>query len=308
MMFHLGRRIVVTAAQLTVSVIALASVAQAASPVTVPDTRVFPESISVTSDGTLLIAGSEKGVIYKASPGAATAEPWISREQAGFEGFLLGIYADEPHGVFYVCADVVGPPRQAAFKSFDLKTGALKTTYRFPDGGLCNDFITAADGTVYATDTELGRIIRLKPGATEPDVWANDPGLVGIDGIAFAGGQLYFNNVRKNLLQRIDINPDGSSGAITTLQLSGELSGPDGMRVGPGNVLLTTENRSGNLTQAKIEGDKATLTVIKGGFGQLTAIGVVGNIAWVAESRFALRNDPNNKDPGPWVITPVTLP
>jgi sugar lactone lactonase YvrE len=307
MAYHTGRRIVF-ASQLIISVIALASVAQAASPVTVTDTRVFPESISVTSDGTLLIAGSEKGIIYKASPGATTAQAWISREQAGFEGFLLGIYADEPHGVFYVCADVVGPPRQAAFKSFDLKTGALKATYRFPDGGLCNDFITAADGTVYATDTELGRIIRLKPGATAPDVWANDPELAGIDGIAFAGGKLYFNNVRKNLLQRIDINADGSSGKITTLQLSGELSGPDGMRVGPGNVLLITENKTGNLTQAKIEGDKAALSVIKGGFGQLTAIGVVGNIAWVAESKFALRNDPNNKDPGPWVITPVTLP
>jgi sugar lactone lactonase YvrE len=308
MTHHVGRRLAFTVAPLVTSVIALAAIAEAASPVTVADTRVFPESISVTSDGTLLIAGSEKGIIYKASPGAAAAQPWISREQAGFEGFLLWIYADEPHGVFYVCSDVIGPPRQAAFTSFDLKTGAKKATYRFPDGGLCNDFITAADGTVYATDTELGRIIRLKPGATAPDVWASDPGLVGIDGIAFAGGKLYFNNVRKNLLQRIEINADGSSGAVTTLQLSAELSGPDGMRVGPGNVLLITENRTGKLTQAKVEGDKATLATIKDGFGQLTAIGVVGNIAWVAESKFALRNDPNNKDPGPWLITPVTLP
>ena len=52
----------------------------------------------------------------------------------------------------------------------------------------------------------------------------------------------------------------------------------------------------------------STSTTIKDGFGQLTAIAVVGNIAWVAESKFALRNDPNNKDPGPWNITAVTLP
>ena len=132
MAFHFGRRIVVTAAQLAISVIALASGAEAASPVTVPDTRVFPESITVTSDGTLLIAGSEKGIIYKAAPGATVAQPWISREQAGFEGFLLGIYTDEPHGVFYVCSDVVGPPRQAAFTSFDLKTGAKKAIFFLP--------------------------------------------------------------------------------------------------------------------------------------------------------------------------------
>jgi hypothetical protein len=35
---------------------------------------------------------------------------------------------------------------------------------------------------------------------------------------------------------------------------------------------------------------------------------VVGDVAWVAESKFALRTDPNNKDPGPWMIFPVTLP
>ena len=154
----------------------------------------------------------------------------------------------------------------------------------------------------------MGRIIRLKPGATDPDVWLADPALTGVDGIAFAGGKLYINNVAKNLLQRIDVNSDGSAGAVTTLQLSAPLSGPDGMRVGPGDVLLIAENKAGSLIQAKVEGDKATLTTIKGGFGQLTAVGMVGNIAWVTESRFALRNDPNNKDPGPWVITPVTLP
>src|SRR5215470_3403776 len=179
MAHHVDHRVALTVAQLAISFIALGSVAEAASPVTVADTRVFPESISVTSDGTLLIAGSEKGIVYKAAPGATAAQPWISREQAGFEGFLLGIYADEPHGVFYVCSDIVGPPRKAAFTSFDLKTGAKKATYAFPDGGLCNDFITAADGTVYATDTEFGRIIRLKPGAAAPDVWASDPALAG---------------------------------------------------------------------------------------------------------------------------------
>ena len=220
----------------------------------------------------------------------------------------MGIYADEPHGVLYVCSDILGPPRQAAFKSFDLETRALKATYRFPDGGLCNDFVAAADGTLYATDTAMGRIIRLKPGATGPDVWLADSALTGVDGIAFAGGKLYINNVAKNLLRRIDINSDGSAGAVTTLQLSASLSGPDGMRVGPGDVLLIAENKAGSLTQAKVDGDKATLTTIKSGFGQLTAVGMVGNIAWVTESRFALRNDPNNKDPGPWVITPVTLP
>jgi hypothetical protein len=62
MVHDICRKAVSTAMQLAISAVALASAAQAASPVNVADTRVFPESISVTSDGTLLIAGSEKGI------------------------------------------------------------------------------------------------------------------------------------------------------------------------------------------------------------------------------------------------------
>jgi hypothetical protein len=45
----------------------------------------------------------------------------------------------------------------------------------------------------------------------------------------------------------------------------------------------------------------------KDGFGQLTTTRVVGNIAWVAESKLHMRHDPNNKDPAPWVTMPVAL-
>jgi hypothetical protein len=79
------------------------------------------------------------------------------------------------------------------------------------------------------------------------------------------------------------------------------------MRVGPGEALLFTENRTGKLAEATIDGDKATLRVIKDGFGQQpTAVAVVGDIAWVAEAKLLLREDPN-KDPDPWLIVPVAL-
>jgi hypothetical protein len=59
---------------------------------------------------------------------------------------------------------------------------------------------------------------------------------------------------------------------------------------------------------AKIDGDKATLRVIKDGFKQQpTAVAVVGDIAWVAEAKLALRDDANNRDPGPWLVVPVPL-
>jgi hypothetical protein len=89
----------------------------------------------------------------------------VDFQGAGWSGGgpVLGIYAEEPYGVFYLCGDVSGPPRGAAFTAFDLKTGARKATSAFPDGGLCNDFITAAEGTAYAPDTALGRFIQRTP-------------------------------------------------------------------------------------------------------------------------------------------------
>jgi hypothetical protein len=80
-----ARKMISAAAWIALSAVAAATAVEAASPVTVKDTRVFPESITATSDGTLLISGLEKGIIYGAAPGATTAEAWITREHGSYE-------------------------------------------------------------------------------------------------------------------------------------------------------------------------------------------------------------------------------
>src|SRR5690242_4819270 len=110
--------------------------AMAQQVVTINDTRVFPESITSTTDGTLIIGSTEKGNVYKAAPGAKTAELWISKEQGKMES-LLGVFADEAHGTLYVCNSAAAPSTDTEAKAFDLKTGALKATYPFYGGGRC---------------------------------------------------------------------------------------------------------------------------------------------------------------------------
>jgi hypothetical protein len=63
MAYDIGREIASSAASWVISLTAFATIARAASPATISGTRVFPESVSATSDGTLLIAGSEKGIM-----------------------------------------------------------------------------------------------------------------------------------------------------------------------------------------------------------------------------------------------------
>jgi streptogramin lyase len=278
----------------------------------IDDTRVFPESLTSTADGSVIIGSLDHGTVYRAAPGAAKATPWIAAAPNGL-GRVLGVLADEHADTLWVCSDDPNPNGNAAdLRSFDLKTGKPKATYPFEGGGLCNDIAVARDGTTYATDTRGGRILTLKPGANALTVWASDPKWVGIDGVALLGdGNVLFNNVRQNQLVRVAVKPDGSAGAATLLELSQPIDGPDGMRTLPDGDIILTENRSGKIDIVQVAGDKAKIETIKDGFKFTpTAVTVVGNTAWVLEAKFVYRNDPalKDKDPGQFAATAVPLP
>ena len=140
------------------------------------------------------------------------AEPWIQASTAGLTN-VLGVLADDKTNTLWVCqnntggrggAPVVG---QTALRSFDLKSGAAKGTYPIPsNGGVCNDMAVAADGTVYATESFGNRVHRLRPGATELDVW--------VDGSAagrhrWHGAARRWRGVREHVLQRPALSHSG---------------------------------------------------------------------------------------------------
>jgi sugar lactone lactonase YvrE len=278
----------------------------------IDDKRVFPESLTSTADGTIIIGSMDHGTVYRAAPGAAKATPWIAARPNGL-GRVLGVFADNAANTLWLCTNDTDPKGTSAeLKAFDLKTAAPKASYPFPGGGLCNDIAVARDGTVYATDTRGGRILALKPGAAALAVWAADAKWVGIDGIALLNnGAVLFNNVRENQLVRVDVKPDGTAGAATLLALSQPIAGPDGMRTLPDGSIILAENRSGKIDIVNIDGDKANIETIKDGFRFTpTAVTVAGDTAWVLEAKFAYRNDPalKDKDPEPFGATAVQLP
>ena len=93
---------------------------------------------------------------------------------------------------------------------------------------------------VYVSDSFAGHILRLKPGAKEFDVWAQDarwdvPDKPQLDGTAILpDGAIYANLFEGDGLYRIPINADGSAGTITKLQTSRPLYHSDGLwRSGP---------------------------------------------------------------------------
>ena len=282
------------------------------SQIIIDDTRVFPESLTSTADGTVIIGSMEHGTIYHAAPGAAKATPWIAAAPNGLRR-VLGVFVNEAANTLWVCTNDPDPNgKDAELKAFDLKTAAPKGGYPFPGGGLCNDIAVARDGTTYATDTRGGRILALKPGATALAVWGADAKWVGVDGIAMlTNGAVLFNNVRENQLVRVDVKADGSAGAATLLTLSQPIAGPDGMRAQQDGSIILAENRSGKIDIVTVDEDKANIETIKDGFKYTpTAVTVAGDTAWVLEAKFAYRNDPalRDKDPEPFGATAVQLP
>lgn len=285
--------------------------ASAPMDVTVHEEKPFPESLSSTSDGTLYIGSIAKSAIFKAPKGAATAEVWIKPGTNGLQR-VLGVLADQKSNTLWVCSDKLQPNgAPSALKAFDLKTGAAKGSYDFPnDNALCNDIAIGTDGTAYATDTLANRIMRLKKGGSALDVWIKDDKLAGADGIAFGDNDtLYVNTVTTGHLFRIPINKDGSAGAITQIQPSQELSRPDGMRTLGKNEFLLIEG-AGRLDRVTISGDSAKIDVIKDGFNGPTAVTQTGKIAWVLEGKLNYMNDPKLKDqdPGPFKAYAVPIP
>src|SRR5205085_12164678 len=149
-----------------------------------------PESVTSTKNGTLYFGSLGQDSVYRAAPNATRAETWIMPKTSGLQT-VLGVFADEPAGVLWVCASASGGRGGApvvgetAMKAFNLKDASFKASYAFPGNGLCNDIAVAKDGTVYAADTIQARVLRLKKGASSLDVWAADPMLLaGADGLA----------------------------------------------------------------------------------------------------------------------------
>ncbi len=274
--------------------------------------RIFPESLDSGPDGALYIGSIGKGAIFRAAPGATKATMWIEKAPNKISA-VTGVVADAAHDILFVCStdlNRIGEP--VSLKTFDLKSGALKADYPFPEGkGLCNDVAIAGDGVAYVTDTSGAHVFRLKPGAAALELWSADPRFEGADGIAIGpSGSVIVNNVRSNLLYRIEVKADGSAGAISDLKTSRPLEGPDGMRPTGDGRLVFAENRGGKISVGTFDGDMLRMETLKEGLENPPGVTVVGHTIWYIEMKSKYRNDPafKDKDPGAFAATAIALP
>ena len=281
---------------------ALPLAAAAAPPETlnIPGEKIFPESLTSTTDGAVIIGSIGQKLIYRVKPGSADAEVWIP---AGTDRMnsIFGVFADNRSNTLYACSNLTGPPGatpavNATLFAFDLKSGSTRAHYVFPTGkGFCNDIAVDAHGNVYATDTNNMEIVRLEKGGSTLEVWAGngdfgkpqDHGV--LDGISVVGNRVYANTLLTSKLFTVPIEADGKAGAVAEVKLDHEISRPDGMRsFGKSDVLIVEGGNGGRLSRIALSGATGKATTLKEGYPDgPVSVTVVGTTAYVLEGQLA---------------------
>jgi glucose/arabinose dehydrogenase/mono/diheme cytochrome c family protein len=267
------------------------------SQLTVPGQRVFPESLTSTPDGRVIIGTITARTIFVVKPGESTAAPWIQPDNETSLG-VYGLLADTKSNTLWACFSSFpgshdsAPQAQSVLKSFDLKTGALKARYPLPTpGAFCNDIAVDSDGTAYISDTENMEVVRLVNGASQLQVWAGNGGFGTkggvLDGISVLGNRLFVNTLETNKVFTVPIESDGKAGAITEVQLSRGIENPDGMRsFGKESLLIVEGGGKGRLSRINISGNSGQLTTLKEGYPDgAVSVTVVGTTGYVLEGQ-----------------------
>src|SRR6204780_198888 len=278
------------ARRLAVCAALVAGFAQAASAadILIADAKSQPESLSVAPGGVLIVGSASTPFVYKVRSGSTSAEKFVDASSEGAGTFFFGMLADASTNTLWTCQLTPVPgktpvQRHTALRSFDLENGTPKIRWNLPgDNSTCNDFAIGPDRALYITDTTNNKIYKLPAGASAAQLFLEDRALFGIDGITFLNGTLYVNNFFSNNLYRIPVDAAGKAGQPVDIWMDQPGKGPDGMRAVNGKLLLA-ENGSGKISVITVNGDKASVTVIKEGLKTPTAVEPAGDIIWVAE-------------------------
>jgi hypothetical protein len=259
-----------------------------AADILIGDAKSQPESLAMAPGGVLIVGSMSSPFVYKVRPGSSTAEKFIDASAEGAGTFFLGMLVDASTNTLWTCQLTPVPnttpaQRHTTLRSFDVTTGTPKIRWNLPgDNSLCNDFTIGPDKALYITDTIPGRIFRLPAGASSAELYLEHITLRGVDGITFLDGTLYVNNVIYNKLYRIPVDANGKPGTPVDIWMDQPVKGPDGMRAANGKLLLA-ENGNGRISALIVNGDKASVTVIKDGLDTPTGVEPAGDTIWIAE-------------------------
>ncbi|MEO6918739.1 MAG: hypothetical protein ABI171_06920 [Collimonas sp.] len=286
---------------------ALAADATAALPTLTLPADWYPESLATGPDGSFYVGSWRQGAVARVRPDGSAPEILVKPGSNGLANGQ-GVLVDAAHKLLWICSGNWGytsvPSTPSALKSYDLASGAPRASYPMPDKGYCNDLVQDSQGTLYVTDSFHPRVLRLLPGAAALNIWKEAPSMgagndgLFLNGIALDGDhKLYVSLVTAvPYVLRVDINENGTAGAVTRIDVPRLLKNadairiyaPDRMAIFESNAFGKTGPYGGQVSIARINGNSATLETIVNGLNDPSSGVIVGNRVYFIESKYSL--------------------
>ena len=284
-----------------------------------PDSIPYPNGITVTSDGSVIVGSVTTGAVAKVNPQNSETQLLVAPQTAIIASTSLR--ADEAREVLWACSPDVFPTNNTSSRKpstlvkLDLNDGTVIKTVKLPQNGFCNDLAIDDRGGVLVTDSLNPQILYLPPNNSKFEVWAQDErfgvtegfGLAGIaiatDGTVyvgmFANGQLYRIRDRK----------------VEKLKLARNLNNPDGIAIAPDGSLIVCEgnyqSRNGRLLRINLsDSDSSNIEVLAEGLDSPVNLSLDNKTAWVTEGRLRglLSPELNLPQPDSFWVRRISLP
>ncbi|KAF2464820.1 uncharacterized protein BDR25DRAFT_328912 [Lindgomyces ingoldianus] len=248
------------------------------------------EGIAARSNGQLLVSFFEKAEVWSLDP--------VTQKAAKIASFTDATCAA---GITEIAPDVFAVVAGQGIWKIDLTSGTAKTTLikKVPESEMWNGLTTLNNDTILIGDALKGAIFRMNVNTGDYSIAIQDPTLVksssgipmGIDGLRYFNGTVYFTNISKNTLLKVPVDQTGkATGAITTIwsttQADDLAIGPDGSAyVAAGSKIqkVTADGKistvpgsvssSTSCTLGRTDTDKNTLYVASSN-GQISSIKV----------------------------------
>jgi sugar lactone lactonase YvrE len=213
--------------------------------------------------GDFFVGSVHQGRILRVRPGRP-AKDFASGLDA-----VLGLAVDAPRKTLWACTSAMAEnvrfekarEGQAALQAFDLGTGQAGRRIALTGAGPhnCNDLTVARDGTVYVSDSTVGKVLILKPRAAELSLLAETGSPQGL-ALSADEKDLFVADYGAGLA-RIDV----ASGKVVLLDgpADAALGGIDGL-VRHGNVLVGIQNgiRPHRVIGLEVEGDRVAKVAV----------------------------------------------
>lgn len=201
-----------------------------------PGAGELPESIALDEAGNIYLSMSDT-VRKIATDGTMTTFGTLP-----IDAFALGVQVG-PDGCVYTASTSLNPAVEGAFVWRMCEAGQVEVFAELDHSGAPNDLAFGRYGSLFVTDTALGRIWKVTPDGNA-SVWLDDPLLdgipddpilqfapIGADGIAFdwAKRNIYVTNLDHGCIVRIRMRWDGSPGQARNFTCDPALVGADGI-------------------------------------------------------------------------------